>query len=238
MSWLEWLDTATKKILFRPDRKAVRRELEAHLEDLREASGLDEEAAAAAMGDPEALAEELGRLHRPWWGYLWRTSQIVLVLTVIVCGLLVFCVELLYQPIGRMARDRQNIQMPFSIMEAPEEREISAGMSVRTGGYTITADRAVLRKYDAKQWTLYVDLQIGLSWRREPLILQNAWSGARTSAGENPRRVIERSASWAFRQRACLSVEVPEDTEWVELDVGYGAWRRPLHIDLTEEAEP
>ena len=25
MSWLEWLDTATKKILFRPDRKAVRR---------------------------------------------------------------------------------------------------------------------------------------------------------------------------------------------------------------------
>ena len=45
MNRLEWLDTATKKILFRPDRKAVRKELEAHLEDLREASGLDEETA-------------------------------------------------------------------------------------------------------------------------------------------------------------------------------------------------
>ena len=47
-----WLDTATKKILFRPDRKAVRRELETHLEDLREASGLDEETAV-----------EIGRAH-------------------------------------------------------------------------------------------------------------------------------------------------------------------------------
>ena len=50
MNRLEWLDTATRKISFRPDRKAVRKELEAHFEDLREARGLDEEAAAAAMG--------------------------------------------------------------------------------------------------------------------------------------------------------------------------------------------
>ena len=89
MNRLEWLDTATKKILFRPDRKAVRKELEAHFEDLREASGLDEEAAAAAMGDPEAVAEELGRLHRPWWGYMWQASRMILVLAFILwflCG--------------------------------------------------------------------------------------------------------------------------------------------------------
>lgn len=89
MNRLEWLDTATKKILFRPDRKAVRKELEAHFEDLREASGLDDEAAAAAMGDPEAVAEELGRLHRPWWGYLWQASRMILVLAFILwflCG--------------------------------------------------------------------------------------------------------------------------------------------------------
>ena len=75
MNKKDWLDTATKKVLFRPDRKTVRRELEAHLEDLLEASGLDEETAVSAMGDPASLAEELGRLHRPWWGYLWRASQ-------------------------------------------------------------------------------------------------------------------------------------------------------------------
>jgi hypothetical protein len=111
-------------------------------------------------------------------------------------------------------------------------------MTISTGGCTIRADRAVLRSYEDTPQALFVDLQIGLSWRREPLILQNAWSGARTNAGEIPRRIIERSASWAFWQRACLSVEVPEDAEWVELDFGCGAWRRTLHIDLTEEAEP
>lgn len=83
MNRLEWLDTATRKIIFRPDRKAVRKELAAHFEDLREARGLDEEAAAAAMGDPVKLAEELGRLHRPWWGWLWRVSRIALLLAVV-----------------------------------------------------------------------------------------------------------------------------------------------------------
>lgn len=88
-----WLDTATSKIRFTPDRKAVRRELQDHLEDRMEAGktqGLSpyeaETAATAAMGDPVALAEELGRIHSPWWGRLWRLSQwalaIVLLATV------------------------------------------------------------------------------------------------------------------------------------------------------------
>ena len=43
MNRLEWLDTATRKILFLPDRKAVRKELEAHFEDLRDARRLWEQ---------------------------------------------------------------------------------------------------------------------------------------------------------------------------------------------------
>ena len=211
MNKKDWLDTATKKILFRPDRKAVRRELEAHLEDLREASGLDEEAAVSAMGDPAALAEELGRLHRPWWGYLWRTSQIVLAGTVVFCCLLAVLAEAVYQPLDRLGASLHDYLTPVQFTGALEEREIAAGMTISTGGCTIRADRAVLRSYEDAPQALFVDLQIGLSWRREPLILQNAWSGARTSAGESPRRVIEHTASWAFWQRACLSVEVPED---------------------------
>ena len=86
-----WLDTATGKILFLPDRKAVRRELQDHLEDRMEAGrarGLSayeaEEAATAAMGDPAALAEELARVHSPWWGRLWRLSQWVLAIALLV----------------------------------------------------------------------------------------------------------------------------------------------------------
>ena len=77
MNEKSWLDTATAKIRFRPDRRAVRRELEAHLEDLREHTGLTEEAALEAMGDPGRIAEELGRIHRPWLGYLWTASRAI-----------------------------------------------------------------------------------------------------------------------------------------------------------------
>ena len=86
-----WLDTATSKIRFTPDRKTVRRELQDHLEDRMEAGkakGLSayeaECAATAAMGNPATLAEELARVHSPWWGRLWRLSQWALVIAVLV----------------------------------------------------------------------------------------------------------------------------------------------------------
>ena len=92
----QWLDKATEGIRFGPDRKAVRAELEAHLEDKaldfqRIFPGLTEaeaqERAAAEMGDPEEIGKELARIHKPWLGYLWRASQIALgiVLAVGVC---------------------------------------------------------------------------------------------------------------------------------------------------------
>ena len=79
-----WLELATFHITFVPDRKAVRRELEEHLEDktldyMRIFPDLTEkearERAAADMGDPVEIGMELAQLHRPWLGYLWRVSQ-------------------------------------------------------------------------------------------------------------------------------------------------------------------
>ena len=83
-----WLDTAVKKIRFGPDRRAVRRELSDHIADkqaaLRARGVLSdyevETTAVDAMGDPVALAEELAKLYRPWWGYLWRASQVLLII--------------------------------------------------------------------------------------------------------------------------------------------------------------
>lgn len=83
-----WLDRATARIRFAPDRAAVRRELESHIADRIDAAqgqGLDQtdarKAALAAMGDPEEVARELGAIHSPWWGRLWRCSQWLLALT-------------------------------------------------------------------------------------------------------------------------------------------------------------
>ena len=186
------------------------------------------------MGDPGRIAEELGRIHRPWLGYLWRASQIALAGTAVFCCLLAILAEAAYQPLGRLAGGLESLLAPVPIMEAAEEREVSSGMAVETGGYTIRAERAVLRRDEDGPWTLAVDLRIGLGWRREPLILQNAWSGARSSAGACGQRTAAYSASWLFWQKACIA---PEDAEWAELDFGWGERRRTLRIDLTEEAE-
>lgn len=87
MSGSDWVSRAVEGILFAPDREAVRKELWAHLEDRRaalEAQGLTaeeaESAAAEAMGDPAEVAEELAKIHAPWWGWLWRLSQWTLAL--------------------------------------------------------------------------------------------------------------------------------------------------------------
>lgn len=59
-----WLDRATAKIHFAPDRSAVRRELDDHIRDRQEgylAQGLEmyeaEQRAVADMGDPNAIAD-------------------------------------------------------------------------------------------------------------------------------------------------------------------------------------
>ena len=83
----DWLDTAVSGIRFGPDRRAVRCELESHMEDktadLRQVfPDIPEEEAQAralsAMGDAEVLKKELARVHRPWLGYLWRASQVLM----------------------------------------------------------------------------------------------------------------------------------------------------------------
>ena len=69
-----WLDRAAAGIRSRPDREAVRAELEAHLEDktadlVRIFPDLGrqeaERQAVEQMGDAEEIGKELARLHRP-----------------------------------------------------------------------------------------------------------------------------------------------------------------------------
>ncbi len=88
----QWLDTAVRGIRFGPDRRAVRAELYGHLEDkiadLRRIFPdlTDQEAqerALAGMGDAAEIGKQLARVHRPWLGYLWRVSQVLLALCLV-----------------------------------------------------------------------------------------------------------------------------------------------------------
>ncbi len=261
MNRLDWLDTATKKIYFRPDRKAVRRELEAHLEDLLEASGLDEDAALKEMGDPEAIAEELGRLHRPWLGYLWRASQLALlgaaVMYCLVLAMLAARPGYSYRAIPGM-RLYHYLQADMDTIDPArvlEERVLSPSTVLETGGYTISLDQAVFRRVsesdsldqavfrrvsesDGPQWNLYIALDITSSRWEEPLDYWFSLSGGRTDAGPMEYGFTRNTSHWGFWQKCGFEIEgLPEDTEWVELDFGYGKLKRTLHISLTEEAE-
>ena len=244
MSEKDWLDTATEKIRFGPDRKVVRQELEAHLEDLRESSGLEKEAALQAMGNPKEIAMELGRLHKPWLGYLWRVSQVM-----VIGAAAVYCLILLILLVdsGRsdlfpgwklynyLTWDGRSV---LEIQEMLSEHELPAGETVKTGGITIRVDRAVLFQTDEDetQRELYLDLDANLGWRGERLD-RYAISDVRDNTGT----ILYNCGSihWAHWQKmAFVITDLPEDAEWVELDFGYGELRRTLHIDLTEERGP
>lgn len=248
MKQKEWLDAATSRIRFRPDREAVRRELEAHLEDVKErqAAGQPEAQAEAtalkAMGDPEALAEELGRLHRPWWGYLWRASQVILAgaaaaYCLVLILLAVSPVRSNLLPHRKLERFLRWEGLDAVTQDLLEKREIPSDETVKTGGYAIHASRLVLGRADKDEplWNVYIELNIDLGWRREYLT-SYAISGARINAGA-ATHLVQSSANWAFWQKAMIHlVNLPEEPEWVELDFGYGDLRQTMRIDLTEGA--
>ena len=89
----EWLYKATREIRFKLDREEVEEELRAHLEDKLEdihrifpdiPAEEAEQRILADMGDPEEVGKALARIHRPWWGYLWRASRVLLAVLLVV----------------------------------------------------------------------------------------------------------------------------------------------------------
>lgn len=91
----DWLDRAVGSIRFKPDRAAARAELAAHLEDkaadLRRIfpdmePGEAERRALEEMGDASEIGRELGRIHRPWLGYLWTASRVLLGMALALLG--------------------------------------------------------------------------------------------------------------------------------------------------------
>lgn len=74
-----WCYHAVAEIRYKPDREDVLRELMAHLEDHYDAliaEGHSPEKAKRlaleAMGSAEEIAPQLGAIHKPWLGYLYR----------------------------------------------------------------------------------------------------------------------------------------------------------------------
>lgn len=152
----EWLAAAVAGIHFEPDKLEVKVELQAHIEDKtadfqrifpdmsREEA---EERALAEMGDPEEIGRELAKVHKPWLGYLWMASKVLLgVLAVLfllsnIVGIRVWGGENPYQT---------NYTAPVGL--EPER--------VTLGGYTFEVKELVYMDYPEDQRTYEDALQV------------------------------------------------------------------------------
>ena len=154
----KWLDAATKAIRFGPDRKAVRAELEEHLED----KALDlqrifpdltveeaKERAASEMGEPEKIGKELAKVHKPWLGWLWMFSRVLLVCSVVLSFflLLQLALLLLAVPVALLSGGGQEASPAASPVEEQYGDqgtlnylgELEESGAVQAGEYTFTA---------------------------------------------------------------------------------------------------
>ena len=202
----EWLTLATGKIRFGPDRKAVSAELQEHIEDkildiCRIYPDMPEEAAVkralGQMGDAEEVGRELGKIHKPWLGYLWWASQVFLVIMVLIA------LHWAKDPLWRVApisNWKEHVERYDSLFpdQLPARTEfgpihaIGAGAeTVSIGTYTIEVRRAsiidpednapflyfTMRIYTDKPWEL-PDRDIG-TWISVSDSAGYYWSGHR-----------------------------------------------------------
>lgn len=264
-----WLYLATLDIRFPPDREAVRQELRDHIADKMDAymaRGYTEReaeyAAVADMGDPEAIAPELGRIHRPWWGYFWRASQVVLVLAAAftLLGVLANRGGL---PLGSRpdlpAKEDAYITQ-YGVEKIVTEKWRPKG-SRKLSGYRFTAPLAWVER-----WTVeYEDLD-GTTVHMEPcqlavclrsdtwkfwepssasqfMVLDNTVTDSRGNqyaySTLDPHHWPLFCETWQepFTTWYVVYLDIPEPEnppEWVEIPVGYGG--DTLRVDLEKEA--
>ena len=245
---IEWLYKATAGIRFKPDRKAVRAELEEHLED----KALDlqrifpemtakeaRERAAADMGDPVEIGTELAQLHRPWLGYLWRASQAVLAGALLV-SVFTFGGQILDGALDdwrdRWEDNRQGKQareMIFGDAEPNWEGErlllypLEPDVSRNQGVGTFTASQAALWLEEG-EYTLYIDLQLDVDFPWQ--VQEYLWSYLTfTDSLGTVYDVLSHRGSYQegldrVRYNIALSDFDPA-AEWVRLDYWFGAER-------------
>lgn len=258
MTRQEWLDAATSKIRFPPDRKRVRQELEDHMADRMEAAagrGLtpteSEAQALAAMGDPAVIAPELGRLHSPWLGRLWWAIRAVTVAALIVTLLAFTESGFWFHLLGYRT---PSIEIP------PEQAVYDSMIYSRTGlwedldlgtvsGYHFCVPTAYVQRLEVSGENGYETYSMQLQ------VLANTWrvwepwepdmgcitiadsTGCTYLSGDDPRIAESFTPHFSFsgirsgpgRSGISLSLNhVPQTPEWLEITIGDAV----LHIDL------
>jgi len=263
-----WCRIATEKILYKPDRKVVYKELRDHLEDAYDAciaKGITPDEAEAkvleTMGKAEDIAPQLAAIHKPFWGFVLQTCQILLIV--------LLCLSIL--PLWDYATDLnlgvRNLR-DFELYDSASYggdtgrtlhhlSQPEASFSCDGNRFTLT--NAVLFTADKEDGTrgstqLYVRIRqtSQLPWTECESYLGRGyettryWFHARDSLGNvydgnwlqsNPdlhymySRGMQ-SGIFTYTHE-CWINEFPADAEWVEICYERDGRKFALHVDLT-----
>lgn len=267
---IQWCEVATASIRFTPDRRKITAELMAHLEDHRDAlmaRGMDEKEATGkaleSMGDAKEIAPQLAAIHKPFWGYFLRVSQVLLVI------LLVLSLKPLWDYATDLNfYDKPNISHDFDIYA-----EASYGgdtgrtlLHLSQPDVSFSADGSIFTVTDAAVYTNYSDPDGRDIARLYVLIRQTSllprsehegylnwyphaistWFSARDSLGntyeglqnhytpEGPWMGSTGVQSGIFTYtHECWITDFPADAEWVEIFYERDGRSYSMYIDLT-----
>lgn len=250
-----WCSRAVRQIRYPPDRNAVYAELYQHLEDRCEsftAKGIPEEEAkemaVAAMGNPEEIAPQLAKIHRPFWGYCYSITKWVLIVAMAITlfPLLfhLFGVQSYFSNPDDTLYDGQTHQHYGEKAFYAEPNE-----TVKLDGYRITLKKVVRWEYDGDSIDpdhIFFRLQVTkpAPWA-DKLDIQ-PWIWAVDSLGNTYRCYAETdyqrpcvatfgNSHTPFLQTLDLGLDycVSRDAEWVELHYDRSGRNFVLRIDLT-----
>ena len=82
-----WVNAVCQEVRFRPDHRSIEEELRTHYEDhvkdllrLGRDPELAEQRALEAMGSAQEVGWALDKVHKPWLGWLWEASRVLVLL--------------------------------------------------------------------------------------------------------------------------------------------------------------
>ena len=82
-----WVNAVCQEVRFRPDHRSIEEELRTHYEDhvkdllrLGRPRELAEQRALEAMGSAQEVGWALDKVHKPWLGWLWEASRVLVLL--------------------------------------------------------------------------------------------------------------------------------------------------------------
>lgn len=256
MGMYSWLSIATSGIRFGPDREAVRCELMEHIEDktadlMRIFPDIPEEEAQeralAGMGDAWELKKELAKVHKPWLGWLWRCTQ------VLVWGLLALCLITVLGSAGGLLENQkyrwEDAQQSRTVGQAlyedgtPDwEGERLAVLQVdeeaRLGGATISVSKgARWREPEGNRLFLRLRITWDRPWEVNDIAINYLW--AEDDLGNTYEINASRAMAegWNWCQRDLSLKDVPLEAK--ELRIHHVLRDElDLAVDLTREVVP